>query len=337
MNDEYDDVTENAVKEYQRRHYLVQDGRVGRWTLRDMNISMAQRVRQLKLSLQRWRESPGLRSGKSHYMRINLPAYLLELYRNGKKYREHRTIIGKNRLDYNRIKWEQGYINRTPLFKSHVYKIQINPVWLIPARVRDRELSKDVAKLRRKGIRSMPNASGGTVMVQSAGKHNALDRVKFVLENTQNVYLHDTNMPWLFKDVERDYSHGCIRVENALDLARDLAEELGDFSPERFKKKLEHGYPYPVKLKRNLHVYVDYNTTRINEKGELIFLPDIYKYDYAYFRGKLPVKWKTRYGSLALKPHQVPRVPLADFFTLKKKGGVAPAVWPPVENTQRVE
>jgi murein L,D-transpeptidase YcbB/YkuD len=337
LNDEYDDATEQAVMQFQRLHHLTQDGKVGRWTRKNINITMKARVRQLKLSLQRWREFAALHSGLPHYMRVNLPAYQLELYRDGKKYREHRIIIGKNRLDYDRMKWVQGYINRTPMFKSAIYKIQINPVWLIPPRIRDRELSSDVSVLRRKGIRTMASIAGGTVLVQSAGKHNALGRVKFMLKNTQNVYLHDTNMPWLFKNAERDYSHGCVRVENALDLARALALDLGEMPVKRFNKYLEHGYPHPVKLKHPLPVLVDYNTVHINAKGELVLLPDIYHYDYAYFRDKLPVYEKTRYGSLAMKPRQVPRIPFAKFLSLKKKGGVAPASWPSDESAEMVE
>jgi murein L,D-transpeptidase YcbB/YkuD len=273
-----------------------------------------------------------LRSGKTHYARVNLPAYQLELYRDGKRYRSHRTIIGKNKLDYNRRKWEQGFLNRTPMFSSRIYKIQVNPVWIIPPRVRD-EFSKDSAVLQRKGIRQVRDRrSGRDLMVQSAGKHNALGRVKFVLSNTANVYLHDTNMPWLFNNTERDYSHGCVRVEHAVDLARDLAAELAGVSTRNFNTMLEHGRPRTITLKEPLPVFVDYNTVQFDESGQLNFLPDIYTYDYAFFAGKLPVRGKTWFGSSRLKPRRVPRIQYSDFLRIKKAGVAAPLVWPPEES-----
>ena len=327
-----DATTAAAVVRFQRNHHLDADGRPGRATFDALDVSMKTRLRQLELALQRWRESLPARHSATDYLHVNLAGYSLQLYEGGRPLRQHRVIIGSNKLDFSRRDWLQGHLNRTPFLHTRMYRLVLNPVWIVPQRLRDEEYAPADAKrpgyLARKGISEVAHG-GSTVLVQSSGAHNVLGQVKFLLERTNAIYLHDTNRRRLFDNTARALSHGCVRVDQALDLAKHIARDRGGLSPERFDAVLSNRRPYNLNLARPLTVYTEYNTVTFGADGRLIFLPDVYGYDRAWLRGQLPPRVKVRFGSVYLKPRKVPRIPVENYRALKRKGGLAPLEWPP--------
>ena len=164
---------------------------------------------------------------------MNVPVLrvLLQVIEKGEVIKRHKTIVGTNRIDDDKVKLVQGHINRTDLFVTKLYEIISNPDWYIPKRVEAGEIKAKVAQdpdyLEKKGITTQKLPSGRVVYVQRAGSGNALGKVKFLLRKSQAIFLHDTDKKDLFKEERRDLSHGCIRVHKATQLAQFLLEKDG--------------------------------------------------------------------------------------------------------------
>jgi len=336
QNGEADEPTVEAIKLYQKTHQLDVDGRVGKGSIRSLNVRMSERVRQLALSLQRWRESRSSRDRAKTYARINIPSFTFELYQDGKEVLRNRTIVGTNALDANREKWLQGHLNRTPLMQTRLYQVILNPTWMVPKRIRLQEIDPATESnpdlYAEKGYKEITLSNGEKRLVQASGKKNALGRVKFILEKTDAIFLHDTDKPWLFRKTIRDFSHGCLRLDNALDLAKRLSNMFEGTSEERFDRLLGSGRPQPITLKKPLDLYVEYNTVDIVD-GRPVFLIDVYKYDRYYHKGFLPPRQRVRYGADTHRPAKVPYIPHDVYQQLKAQGGPAPLSWPPAPVT----
>ncbi|MFT5434808.1 MAG: murein L,D-transpeptidase YcbB/YkuD, partial [Myxococcota bacterium] len=334
INSLLDPDTMAALARFQARNGLTADGKPGRDTSRVLNIKPRIRVAQIRASLHRWRESKPRRQGLDTYLRVNVAGFHLELFEKGKRTRVHRTIVGNNKLDYNRKRWRQGYINRTPLLETRMDKVVVNPTWIVPPRIRDLELgpaqAKDGSYFRRHGFRTR-QVGDKTVVVQSSGSHNVLGQVKFLLHRTNAIYLHDTNKRHLFDRDSRAMSHGCMRVDGATDLARHVLTSRTGMKDAEFTELLANSSTRTIKLDEPLIVFVEYISTGIDKAGELVLYQDIYGYDAKFGAGKLPTYNDTRYGSGSRRPRAVPRIPHAEYRKLKAQGGLAPTVWPPDE------
>ena len=331
-----DEATMEAVRTFQRRHHLVADGKPGLDTLKRFRETYATKATAIELALQRWRESEALRDDATEFIRVNIPSFTLELFENGQEVRKHRVVVGNNKLDYNLEDWRQGFINRTPLLESRLYKVILNPTWIVPARIRDAEIlpetSKDPRYLSKKGIHIRTMSDGSDKFVQSAGEHNVLGQVKFLLEKSDAIYLHDTDKRKFFEKSERALSHGCMRVDKATELAYYLLETRAAKDAAAVTAILERGNTTEIPLTRSLPVYVDYVTVGVDDAGDVVFYLDVYGYDRSALQGKLPPTAYTRYGSGALRPRGVPSIPQSDYQRLRTQGP-APLVWPPGTGT----
>ncbi len=321
-----------AVKEYQRTHNLSAEGYVYKETLTSMNVPIAQRRDQLRISLQRLRESE-LSTMGDEFIRVNIPSFRVSHWKDNKVIRSEKVVVGTNRLDDDKRKLIQGHLNRTKLFKTNLYEIVTNPAWILPPRVQYGELvgaiEKDPKYLDKMNIKQVKLPDGSTVFRQGVGAGNVLGKVKFLLENSNAIYLHDTNKPLLFRKNRRDFSHGCVRVENAKDFATWLLERDG-FTTEEIERalnarKVQRGF----KLRKPIPLITEYVTVDIDDEGWPIFYGDIYGYDVAYKLQKLPVTETIRWGDAYLRPHWVPKVSKATVAGWKKKGLAAPRKYDP--------
>ncbi len=327
-----DEATMAAVSVFQARHNLTVDGMPGLDTLRRFRETNQTKVTAIELSLQRWRESEVIDDQVVDYIRVNIPGFQLELVENGAVQRRHRVIVGANKLDFNQEDWKQGFINRTPLLETVLYKLILNPTWIVPPRIRDGEILVEAGKnpgyMKKQGIHVRTMKDGSEKFVQSAGDHNVLGQVKFMLKKTDAIYLHDTNKRKLFAKSERAMSHGCMRLDQARDFAYLIAETRGNVSREKVDAILERGDTTEVVLDRPIAVYVEYNSVGVDDAGELIFYLDVYGYDGAAATKDLPPSTHARFGSGAMRPPGVPRIPDADYHRLRSQGP-APMRWPP--------
>ncbi len=327
IDGKFEGATVEAVKSFQRHHDIPDEGNVLEETIKSLNVSIDYRVKQMALALQRMREGRFERMGE-FFIRVNIPSFLLKVFENGQLIREHRVIVGTNRLDDDKVTLVQGHINRTKLLATRLYEVIVNPTWILPKRVEEGELQssleKDADYLAKSNIKKVKLGSGTEVFVQGSGSGNVLGKVKFLLEESNAIYLHDTDKRQLFKKQRRDFSHGCMRVHEAIEFGKWLLAHDGWPTDEIEKafgaRSLQRGF----KLKKPVHTVTEYITVDVSAEGKPVFFTDIYGYDSAYFNDKLPAFERTRWGSDRLRPRWVPLVESKQVDEWRAKGKPAP-------------
>lgn len=281
----------DAVRRFQARHGLEADGVVGRKSFEQLNTPPAQRVRQIELALERLRWLPPLRSEKA--VVINIPEFRLR----GLEVRDGAAAV---RLGMNVIVG-RALDTQTPVFVGTMRYIEFSPYWNVPPSIARKEiipkLRRDPAYLAREEMEFVGTGRDGTVTTevsqenlaalargelrvrQRPGPKNAMGGIKFVLPNNMGVYLHHTPAVRLFAQSRRDFSHGCIRLEAPLDLAKFVLEGQPEWSEERILAAMAAGTPSTARLARPLPVIVFYTTALAGDDGRVLFLPDIYGHD----------------------------------------------------------
>jgi len=285
----YDGALVEAVKRFQRRHGLSDDGRLGADTVKQLNVPLSDRVRQLQLALERWRWLPAEFS--SPPVVVNIPDFRLRaLDENNKVALEMRVVVGKSMR------------TQTPVFSRDMTYLVLRPYWNVPASILRGEILpailRDGTYLGRKRY-EVTNQAGdvvtsgevsGEVMAglkagklavrQRPGPGNALGLVKLMFPNEHNVYLHSTPAPELFSRTRRDFSHGCIRVEKPAELAAWALRNNQGWTVDRVQQSMDNGRDnVTVTLPRPIPVFIVYATALAYENGDVHFYDDIYGHD----------------------------------------------------------
>ncbi|MDP1935890.1 MAG: L,D-transpeptidase family protein [Hylemonella sp.] len=284
----YEGALVDAVKAFQRRHGLGDDGIIGRATWSALQVSPLRRVRQIELTLERLRWTP-LRQAPRMVV-INVPEFVLRAYevqdRQVRVQQTMKVIVGR------------AHNNRTPLFGETMRRIEFSPYWNVPASIARKEL---VPQLRRNpGVFSalgyeFVTAGGQAVTTlrtelldavlagnarirQRPGPKNALGDIKFVFPNHDAIYLHHTPAVQLFQRDRRDFSHGCIRVEDPVALARFVLAYQPAWTEERIRAAMAAGQSTLLELDEPLPVLITYGTALVVQ-GQVRFFDDVYGYD----------------------------------------------------------
>jgi len=270
-----------AVRRFQRRHGLADDGVVAPATVAQMNVPVERRIEQITLNLERWRWLP--RDLGERYVLVNIPEYRLEVWDHGAVPVTMRVVVGKKDTP-------------TPIFNDDMTFLVFAPYWNVPPDIATKETipsaMKDPAFLQRTNMEVL-DRSGNVVdpasidpsrprdyrFRQRPGGGNSLGYVKFMFPNQFNVYLHDTPADSLFARAARSFSHGCVRVEQPEALASYVLGDQPDWTPERIQEAMHAGQEKAVKLKSPLPVYLGYWTARVSADGILQFRDDLYGID----------------------------------------------------------
>ena len=280
-----------AVKAYHATHQMKWKGSPHRSFWKSLNIPAKDRLAQIELNIERWRESRY--RGEKDYVFVNLPDFHAEVYKDGKRELRFKVVIGKNnrKCDPETNKWT--YPNATPRIMSEMDYFILNPSWYVPQRIIEEEIKPGVEKdetfLERKGYEILEKKGPEKetwVVRQKPGPDNALGQVKFIFPNPHNTYMHDTTKKRYFDYELRSFSHGCVRVHQPIDLARYLLEHhsgVGADAAEEDRvdidKLLEEKRSKMVKLTRKLPVFLEYYTVSIDAEGRPNFLVDVYDLD----------------------------------------------------------
>jgi murein L,D-transpeptidase YcbB/YkuD len=300
----HDAALADAVKAFQLRHGLQADGAIGRATWAALEVTPAERVRQIELALERLRWTPLMRGARM--VVINVPEFVLRAY----EVQGERIVVRQTM----KVIVGQALDTRTPLIDEAMRRIEFQPYWNVPASIARKELvprlRREPAYWAREGFEFV--APGGAVdavlaadklaavldgrlrIRQRPGPRNALGSVKFVFPNRESIYLHDTPSSTLFERARRDFSHGCIRVEQPLALARFALEGRPGWDEARIRQAMTHGAPpSSVGLARPLPVLIAYGTALVKD-GRVHFFEDLYGHDRvldAALRQRLPLAW----------------------------------------------
>lgn len=264
-SDEIDEEVLAAVRRFQARHGLDQDGVVGERTRAALNVPIAKRIEQLEINLERWRWLEADLGRR--YVLVNIAGFHAGLYDDDRLTLGMRAIVGKP-------------YRRTPIFSDEIRYLVFSPYWNIPSSIARTEIRpRGRAWMRRRGIEVL---RGGRLR-QRPGPSNPLGRVKFMFPNRFNVYLHDTSAPQLFEQTSRSFSHGCIRLQKPLELAAELLGGHG-WSMDEVQRAVLPGTPQTVQLERRVPVHILYWTAWVDETSTLQFRPDVYTRDPAVAR-----------------------------------------------------
>ena len=247
-----------AVERMQDDFGLATDGVVGPDTLAILNTGAEERARTLAANLERrrWlvRNPPGTR------IDVNIAAATLAYYRDGELRDSRNVVVGQP-------DWE------TPQLGSPIYRLVANPTWTVPKSIEEDEFAGRGASYLRRN--NMVRRDGW--IVQLPGPENALGRVKFDMQNDHAIYLHDTPAKHLFERNQRHFSHGCVRVENAEEFARMLAQEAGVLA--EYQQARASGEETFVDLPANIPVRLLYFTAFRDASGKVVFRTDPYGWD----------------------------------------------------------
>jgi murein L,D-transpeptidase YcbB/YkuD len=278
-----------AVKRFQYRHGLTQDGVLGAATVSELNRAPAERVRQIEMGLERIRWLPPVPPGR--FLVINIPEFKLLSFDGS---------IGVDRplLEMDVIVGRAGR-TPTPVFADQIEYLDFSPHWNVPRSIARNELlpklRKDPGYLARQGMEFVGTGVSSTVneaaladlergalrLRQRPGAKNALGGVKFMFPNRYDVYLHGTPAQELFSRTRRDFSHGCIRAENPTALAQFVLYDRPDWDVDRIRASLALAQPIRVTLKQPMPILIFYTTAVVDAQGRTRFLPDIYGHDRA--------------------------------------------------------
>jgi len=207
----------------------------------------------------------------------------------------------------------------TPPLSETMKFITVNPTWNVPPSIINNEylpaLAQDSTVLDRMGLKLERNRDGTVRIYQPPGERNALGRIRFNFPNKFLVYQHDTPDKHLFAREVRDYSHGCMRVENPDKYAEVLlgvSQPQDGYTAERIRKMYGSG-EVDIHLKNPIPVHITYQTAYVNDDGKLIIRDDIYGRDARYFalmksdeRKLADVATDTRTGGTSVKPAKLP-------------------------------
>jgi L,D-transpeptidase YcbB len=278
---EYGDALIEAVRAFQRRHGLQDDGVVGPATVAQLNVSIEERIAQIELNLERWRWLP--RDLGSRYILVNIPEYRLEVWEGNRVPLAMRVVVGKRDTP-------------TPIFNDRMSYIVLSPYWYVPPTIAEGEtlpsLMRDPTFLERTNMEVL-DAKGNVIdpaaidldnptqyrFRQRPGVENSLGLVKFMFPNEHNVYLHDTPADSLFARASRSFSHGCVRLEQPLALAEYVLGDQRGWTRERIESAMHAYEERTVKLREPLPVYLGYWTARVRQDGSVQFREDVYGID----------------------------------------------------------
>jgi murein L,D-transpeptidase YcbB/YkuD len=277
---------QDAVLLFQHRHGLTEDGVLGPRTVAALNVSAAERARQIAITMERWRWLP--QRMESDHIVVNVPAAQMEVVEDGVAVMAMKVVIGDPD-------------HPTPALRATMTSLVLNPIWRIPASIATNEilpkLKKDPGYLIANDLELVgdnfppgsPEAQGIGILWremmsmpwpvrQRAGSDNALGRIKFNTPNDDDIYLHDTPNHKAFSRNDRALSHGCVRVERPEDLALYVLRDKG-WTRERLEEEIGKGGTHTVTLARGLPVWLLYWTMWVDADGVLQIRDDVYGRD----------------------------------------------------------
>ena len=279
-----------ALRRFQARHGLEEDGVLGAGTAAALAVPPAHRVAQLALTLERLRWLPPP-PPHGRVVAVNVPTYRLWAFDATDRFAtpmlEMRVIVGA------------AGRTSTPLFIGQMRYVEFAPYWNVPRSIQTGEivpkLARDPGYLQQNDMELVgadgrvlaagPGQAlallraGGARVRQRPGPQNVLGAVKFALPNPMNIYLHSTAAKALFQRTRRDLSHGCIRVEHPADLARFVLADPERWDDASVSAAMLAGQNRIVQLTEPVPVVLFYATALVDRQGRALFAQDIYRRD----------------------------------------------------------
>jgi len=286
MSNSYSENVQEAIKQFQLENGLMVDGIIGNTSIGVLNQGFDKRAEQILVNLERWRWFP--RDLGSHYILINIANFQLQVVKENQTISTHKIVVGRES-------------RKTPIFSDEIQFLDFNPSWYIPPTIKNKDVipsaRRNPSYLVNKNIDVYNNGqklspfqidwSSSAVrsyqFKQDPGPSNPLGEVKISFPNRYIVYLHDTSSKSLFEGNFRAHSSGCIRVENAVDLAKYLLSDQKKITSDEIDKIIDKGTTRRFYMDQKVNVHIFY-WTAWRENGKTRFTDDIYNYDEATYK-----------------------------------------------------
>jgi L,D-transpeptidase YcbB len=275
----------DAVKRFQKRHGIAEDGRVGGRTLRAMNVPVEQRIRALQVNLDRLRATPARSTGPE--IVVNIPEQRLRVLEGEREVIAMHVVVGRE-------------ARATPILSSRITEVKFNPTWTVPLRnAREdflprlqrnpQQFVNSSYRIFRGGEQIDPTtvdwaqvtpASFNYTIRQDAGPRNALGRMRLTLPDTPAIYLHDTPERQYFARDNRAQSSGCIRLERPVEMVEFvLRHNTQPWTPDRIRQMMDSSETRHIPVARPMPVHLVYTTAWVEPTGDISFREDIYRID----------------------------------------------------------
>lgn len=238
--------------------------------LKELNVPVEARIRQVLINLQRMRWMPELPAKKS--ILVNIPAFEMQVRESGRPAFDMDIITGK-----------EGH--STVVFSGSLNQVVFSPYWNLPDSIVKKEILPQLAKnkdyLEAQHMEQTGERKGLPVIRQVPGEWNELGKVKFLFPNSQHIYFHDTPHKWLFNKDQRAYSHGCIRLAEPKKLAIFLLKDVPGWTSASIDSAMNSEQEKNVRLTEPVPVFIYYYTAWAGEDGVGQYRKDIYGHDRA--------------------------------------------------------
>ena len=280
-----------AVKRFQARHGLENDGVIGAGTIKALNVTLADRVRQIELAMERMRWLPALDNRPNVFVNVALFRLWATDPATGNEPLRMNVVVGKS-LNH-----------QTPIFVEQMEYVIFRPYWNPPQGIVMKEIlphaRRDASYFQKEDLEIVASgddngpalpptpenlakvAAGRLHIRQKPGPHNSLGLAKFIFPNDDDIYMHGTPAQQLFSRARRDFSHGCIRLEDPARFAEWVLRDQPEWTRQRIDAAMQGARPTRVNLKQPLTVVLFYDTVHVNSEGVQFFVEDIYGHDKA--------------------------------------------------------
>ncbi|RZJ52241.1 MAG: L,D-transpeptidase [Flavobacterium sp.] len=264
-SDFYDRELMDAVMKYKVRNGFKPNYILAEEHIKEMNIPVSDKVKTLQLNMDRFRAiSPEL-ANKDEYILVNVPSYEMVYVKNGKVELTSSVFVGSP-------------LTKTTIFNSEIDRIVFSPYWTVPQSIVENELKLKIAADKNYLADHNMEMVNGQVR-QKPGPENSLGLVKFMFPNPDDIYMHDTPSKTLFDFEKRTFSHGCINLKMAKELAVAMLKDYPEWTPEKIDKAMAGKSESSFKLAKKVPIYICYFTSLVNENGEIGFFQDVYEKD----------------------------------------------------------
>jgi len=296
---QWDAVTQAAALEVRRvRHLKNKTPDFDKDLVRVLAVPCEERLATLLLNIKRWRYSAW--NGESESVQVNLAGQVMRYFRDNALVMTQRTVVGSDKGYFSKFLGRRHYRNATPILHDSIATVIVNPEWNVPGRIAREELEPEIAKdptyFEKNRFKTKVGGDGVTYYIQESGPGNALGRIKIMFPNSESVYLHDTPGRAAFNLPIRALSHGCVRVQNAVDFGAELVRSDKAKSGEVFdvatiKDIIAGSHRMRVfDLAHEIPVFLEYYTASVDESGAIWFHPDVYGYDAEIFHPEPPLQ-----------------------------------------------
>ncbi|WP_264536836.1 L,D-transpeptidase family protein [Flavobacterium sp. N1736] len=264
-SDFYDRELMDGVMHYKVRNGLKPNYIIGEDHIKDLNEPIGDKIKKIMINMERCRWiSPKLVTD-NEYVMVNIPSFELVYVKNGQVELVSNVFVGSQ-------------LTKTSIFNGNIDKIVFSPYWTVPQSIVDNELKLKMAADKNYLADNNMEMVNGQVR-QKPGAKNSLGLVKFIFPNPEDIYMHDTPSKTLFDFEKRTFSHGCINVQKAKELAVAMLKDYPEWTQSRIDDAMAGKEESTFKLPNKIPIYITYFTTWVNDAGEISFYQDVYNRD----------------------------------------------------------